>query len=67
MTDPLCSQKCDSLFIFQLNEPKNTFAAHGDKVSIVKFHPTAEVRLLIGIVVKTTIGISRIIFHFNCE
>ena len=29
---------------FQVNEPTSTFAAHGDKVSIVKFHPTAEVR-----------------------
>ena len=28
----------------QVNEPTSTFAAHGDKVSIVKFHPTAEVR-----------------------
>lgn len=26
----------------QVNEPTSTFAAHGDKVSIVKFHPTAE-------------------------
>ena len=43
----LCEQldACDSFNQFQLNEPKNTFAAHGDKVSIVKFHPTAEVIL----------------------
>jgi len=26
----------------QVNEPTSSFAAHGDKVSIAKFHPTAE-------------------------